>query len=363
MGDKDKKRSAKRGDKPTTLAVPLPEKVTFVDPQPPDRYNLVFFADYADVDAVLEATDEAFLRLYHDDFPPALQSRTVWATKEPGSRSHCKADLIKQVGTLAEIARAMKDFIADKRDKPKKLGTIILAGHGNPQEFSLPLATSVKKGGKRLPLPHLEIGLRNVSVLSDKPPGEWQWGKKLWNDLHSELMRLQVDLDMLHKWMGTTWTDDQTLMRVWCCNLGKPHAGPGSDPLEVIGKMYFGKAKHMIEAPKNKSGSVFSYWNIGSSPSARVRTKLFVDDKKKNGLWHPDGVAEVESDASLMRHTGADLADAQAEFVGLALRSPPTPQKGRAPWIPTFFVEDDRKLPVYPQDWAKFSGLWRRVTA
>jgi hypothetical protein len=358
---KEKQRSAKRGGKPTTLAVPTPEKVSFVDPQPQDRYNLVFFAEYADVDAVLAATDEAYLKLYHDEFPAALQSKTVWTTKQPGSRSHCKADLIKEVGTLAEIAREIRDFIADHRDKPKKFGTILLAGHGNPEEFSLPLATSVKRGGRRLPLPHLEIGLRHVDVLNDKPPGEWKWGPKLWGELQQDLMRLKIETDSLQKWMGATWTDEQTLMRVWCCNLGKPPQAGGKDPLQVFGKMYFGSAKHMIEAPKNKSGSTWNFYPLSPSSPKRLQSKLFRDEKKKNGLWHPDGIAEVESSDALIRHTGEDLTDAQAEFVKLAFRGAPDPNRRRHDWIPTFYVEDDAKRAVFPQDWAKFSGLWRRV--
>jgi hypothetical protein len=118
----------------------------------------------------------------------------------------------------------------------------------------------------------------------------------------------------------------------------------------------------MIEAPRNKSASTWSFFNISGSAPAKARTKIFVDDKKKNGLWHPDCIAEVESDDTLTRHTGADLADAQAEFVNLAFRSPPDPDKRRAPWIPVFVVEDEQKRPFYPQDWSKFSGLWRRVS-
>jgi len=366
MGDgkgNPKQKSAKRGTTPTTIVAPPPATASFVDPQPQDdRYNLAFFAAYADKDAVLAATDEAFLRLYHDEFPSALASKTVWATKSPGSRSHCKADLIKQVATIAEIAVAIKEFIADHRDKPKKFGTILLAGHGTPEEFALPIATPVKRGGKRLPLPHLEIGLRNADSLSDDTPKEWTAGAALWKDLRRDLMTLQLDLDMLHKWMGTSWTDDKTLMRVWCCNLGKQPKPGARDALEVFGEMFFGKAKFMIEAPQNKSASTYAWYTLDPSSPAKVKTDLFVNGKKKGKLWHPDAIAEVESDSKLTVYKGADLADAQQEFVGLALRTPPGPSKEKHHWIPVYVVEDPKKNPVYPQDWAKFAGFWRRVT-
>ena len=45
----------------------------------------------------------------------------------------------------------------------------------------------------------------------------------------------------------------------------------------------------------------------------------------------------------------------------LAFRGAPDPNRRRHDWIPTFYVEDDAKRAVFSQDWAKFSGLWRRV--
>lgn len=193
------------------------------------------------------------------------------------------------------------------------------------EEFALPLATPARKGGRRLPLPHLEIGLQNVDVLRDDPPKEWKAGSALWKELKRDLMTLQLDLDMLHEWMDKKWTDEKTLMRVWCCNLGKQPKGGGSDPLEVFGKIYFGSNKFMIEAPQNKSGSPWQWHAVSPSSALKERAQVFTSEKKKQGLWHLDTIAEVESDSALTIYKGADLAEVQGEFVGLALRSPPTP--------------------------------------
>jgi hypothetical protein len=110
-------------------------------------------------------------------------------------------------------------------------------------------------------------------------------------------------------------------------------------------------------------GSTWSFFPVTPASPAGARATLFRQQKKKDGLWHPDGIAEAESSDTRMQHTGADLTDAQTGFVKLALRTPPDPSRRRAHWIPTFYVEDDAKRPVFPQDWARFSSLWRRVTA
>ncbi len=357
-----RKRDVKRGAKPSTLKATVDVKVTFKDEQPPDRYNLVFYADYADKDAVLEAVDEAYVRVYHERFPDALDSYTSWASKSPGSRVFCKADLIKQVATLKQIAHEIKQFIADHRDKPKKFGTIILTGHGNPEEFSLPLSRPIAKGGKRLQLKHLEVGLRYADSLSDTPPKEWAGDATLWKELKGDLMDLQVELDMLDKWLDPKWTDEQTLLRCWCCNLGKPPSGP-KDQLEILGRMFLRRGKFMVEAPRNKSGNFYRHFSLPASAGPGTRSKIFRGGDEVRELWHPDTVSEVESDKDRIRLKGDDLASAQADFIELALRDAPPPgRKGSNQWIPAYYVDDEKKKPVYPHDWDKFAKLWRRIS-
>ena len=253
---------AKRGDTPTTLCSTGPQTVSFLDEQPADRYNLVFCADYSDRDAVLNATDMAFLQLYHDTFPNALKSNIVWATKAPGSRSHCKADLISKVDSLWAIANEMRMFIFSHDNKVKKFGTIILAGHGNPQEFALPIV----RGGRRLPLDHLETGLRYADSLTDTPPREWKASDDLWRQLKSDLMKLQVETLMLQKRLTASWVDNKTLIRLWCCNLGRRPAPGGKDALEILGKIYMGNTnKFAIEAPQYRSASIYKYFSFPPS--------------------------------------------------------------------------------------------------
>ncbi|MGH7149393.1 MAG: hypothetical protein ACREIU_01780 [Planctomycetota bacterium] len=356
-----KKSPVKRGKKPSTIDTTPPKPVTFVDPQPPDRYNLVFLADYADKDAVLEKTDEAFLQIYHEEFPGALDSYSTWDTKAPSSRAHCKAAFVKKVGSLREIARNIKDFVVEHEKEGKKLGTVILSGHGNPEEFSLPVARSVKSGGKRVPLPLLEVGLRNADVIGDRAPSEWTWGEAKWKEWRSEFMAMRVEVDMLHKHLGTAWTDKETLLRCWCCNLGKPSKGP-KDPLAILGGIFLGKGEFMVEAPQNKSGSAYGWFPIPDSAGEDVKAKAFREQKAaKGGIWHPDTVAEVESDKKGFQFVGPDLTSAQGTFFGLALRDPKTPDGKDKKWIPYFYVEDGDRKPVVPKDWAKFKALWRRV--
>jgi hypothetical protein len=358
---KTKARPVKRGTPHTTLATTTPKPVTFLDVQPKDRYNLIFYADYSDKDAVLEATDEAFVNLYHDTFPRALDSYTAWDTKVPSSRSHCKAEKIEKVKSLLEIVRGIKDFVSGHAKDGKKLGTIILSGHGNPQEFSLPLTKPVKEGGHRLPLPDLEVGLQYADSLSEKPPSEWRSTAAKWKELKSDFMRLEVEASMLHKHLGTSWTDKETLLRCWCCRLGRQPSGP-KDPLQILGRLLLGQGEFMVEAPQERSGSTHRYFTIDSTAEESVRAKLFVDYKRKDGLWHPDTIAEVESDKTGMQFLGPDLRAARGAFFGLALQPGPTPEKKNHNWTPVFYVETASKSPIYPYDWKPFSQMWRRVT-
>jgi len=181
-------------------------------------------------------------------------------------------------------------------------------------------------------------------------------------EFRDEFMRLQIEIDSLHNtWQLSNWTDEQTLMRMWCCNLGKTPKPGAKDALLILGKIFFGKAKFMIEAPQNKSGNQYLYWNTKGSSPDKFRKDLFRKEKKKDGLWHPDAIAEVESDSTLTLYTGSDLAQAQADFVTVAFRPPPDPHQHKAQWIPAFYVEDNNRKKVFPQDWAKFSALWRQV--
>ena len=116
----------------------------------------------------------------------------------------------------------------------------------------------------------------------------------------------------------------------------------------------------MIEAPKNKSGNQWSTFSISSSANDGQLAKLF--KKEKTGrTWHPDTISEVESDSTLRRYTGEDLRDAQAEFTKLALQSPPPPgMKNSRKWIPSLYVENEKRKNVFAYDWAEFTKLWRK---
>ena len=100
----------------------------------------------------------------------------------------------------------------------KKLGTLVLAGHGTPQEFALPLNT----GGQRLPLTILEVGLNHSDVLQSERPREWKWADPSLDKVRGDLMKLKLEAEILHRHLARGWTDEKTLIRMWCCNLGKP---------------------------------------------------------------------------------------------------------------------------------------------
>jgi hypothetical protein len=334
------------------LDTSAPAKVTFVDEQPPNRQNLAYYADYSKKDAAIAATDAAYVQVYHSEFPNALASDLTWETKESGSRSHCKADSIEKVASLNDIVVSMIDFLSSLSRDRKKLGTILLFGHGTPQEFALPIVT----GGSRLALPMLEIGLRNADSLRNDTPSEWKWGSDSWSELRKDLQRLEVNTMRLSKYLDGR-TDENTLIRMWCCNLGQPPRSGDPDPLAILGRRLLGGHPGSIEAPQHRSFSLHSWFSVPKSTTDQVLLGKIFD----KGQWHPDTVAEVESDNQLNRFTGKPLRVAKAEFITLALRPPPTPDGLRQHWIAQVALEDAKKKVVHPKDWQRFSALWRKV--
>ena len=348
------KRSGKRGSKPTTLVKKA--IVTFVDPQPKDRYNLVYYAKYSRNESVLQKVDESYLKYYHQKFPNRLLSYPTWG-KSPGSRSHCHAHRFKQVSSLNEIASDIYEFLSIEKRDDKKIGTIIITGHGTPTEFALPIIT----GGDRIALSELVIGLQYADSIGKKAPSRWPGDHASWKKFKNQFMRLQVATDLLKR-SAAGRIDDQTLVRIWCCNLGTPPKS-GKDPLKAFGRIFFGNRNFMVEAPRNISGNTYQYYS--NFPSFihhdRELGKIYRDQEKRK-VWHPDAIADIESDTAYHKIKGQALMEARSRFIWDVSQSPPPPgSRRRAKWIPIFFVKDNRGKLVYPGKWAKFKKNWRRV--
>jgi hypothetical protein len=331
-------------------------KAVFVDEQPADRQNLVYYSDYLDEgllsvkDAEIKAADEAYIQVYFNEFPTALVNEP-WRRREPNSRCNFKADKIEMVKSLEDVVRSMADFVSEIGREKKMLGTILLCGHGNSQEFAIPIGPS----RKRLSIAMLEVGLHCAKSIFKEPPREWIWGSDLWDKVREDLRALDVQAEILKRNMEGR-TDERTLIRIWCCDLGQEPQRGLRDPLEILGKILLGGYKGSIEAPRYLSQPDYHLVPTTNVNNPRVLKQIF-----SKGKWHPDILAEVESDYQLACFQGEKLQDAGAKFVALTLRPPPAPKREQQHWFPIWKLKDSQNKFVDQNNWDRFNSLWRRI--
>jgi hypothetical protein len=332
-------------------------KPVFIDEQPSDRQNLVYYSDYlnrngnleAD-DAVIRAIDEAYIQIYHNELPKMLKS-SPWS-REPSSRCCFKADEIKKISSLVDVANNIYNFTSDILREKKKIGTILLCGHGTPSQFAIPIGPS----RRLLSLPMLEMGLDHAdSINAERQPRGWQWGQDLWDHVREDLRKLSVIHAMLRNALIKR-TDEKTLIRIWCCNLGRRPQDISKDPLKIIGNLLLGNHKGNIEAPKCVSAASYFFYTTRKTSHQKVLNDIF-----GNAKLHPDILAEVQSDSQRTCFQEKNLKKNSAHFISSALRPPPTPEgrKGRH-WLPFWALEKNNRV-IHQNNQPTFSRLWRRV--
>jgi hypothetical protein len=319
------------------------QKVQFEEPETTERYNLAFYANYQD--KRLKEWDKAYLTIFHETFPYALKNNSPWATKKPQSRVCCKCQLIEEVSSLANFIFKIETFASwgsRISGLEEKFGTIFLAAHGNPDGLALPIAD----GSDEIAFKSLAIGLKNVDSLGRDCPKEWT--QQDWKKLRGPFLKLKNQLDRIHK--KQSWFDEETTVRLWCCNLGK-HSG-GMDTLKFFGETLVGINGHVkVEAPRCRSVNAPVYFT-------NIHEEHFLIEyrkAKRQGWWHPDIVAEVESDKNHVRFKKDNLKQAKKDFIKLILQS------GRRRWIPFFALEDSAGRLIYQGKYKKFRNLWRTV--
>jgi hypothetical protein len=307
--------------------------VTILEPQPPNRYNIAFYADYEEKS--LREGDKAYFTAFHESFPGALKANAFWDSRAPKSRVCCECHLIDMVPSLTELIGRILSFITDKEIIPiegleKKFGTILIGAHGNPEGLNLP----IDKESISLSFKNLAIGLKNISALGKDCPKDWS--EEFWKQVRPHFFRLDSQLLMLHK--RQTWFDNDTLIKIWCCNLGREPKAGEPDPLRLFGETLVGGGGHVtVEAPRRRTRGV---WDTYTGLRSGHYVKVF-QESKKNMRWHPDIVAEVESKKDNGRLGKDDLQEAQKSFVDAVLRAPPTPGDEKVNWIPHFMMQKE----------------------
>jgi len=348
------KVKARRGKRRVTTVKPRSQSVTFVDPQPPGRYNLGFHADYPRTDANgnVVGRDEyrwqvarAFLSFYHEKFPAMLRTDAPWTGKTPSSRTSCACQVIDEVDSLADLVGKIHHFAAHTmQGKEGKFGTISLVAHGGPSSVALPIA----KGYPRVTFEELTRGLEYCEAVWRGK--ELNWVPADWEQLKDGYGHLKVEFDKLHQNVRH-WFDEKTLIRFWACNLGRLEK-----TLRFFGKLLVRNGHVTLEGPKDVMYSASRGDSRFSGKPAHVYNWM------KRAKWlHPDIDSEIQSDKSLKRFGKSDLSDAIDEF-GTRIVQPVDPNvAGRYPWVPALAVKPGRAL-VYPGDWRKFRARWRTVT-
>lgn len=326
--------------------------VEIVDPQPPDRYNLAFYAKYGQGEEILRACDKAYLTFYHETFPDLLNKNDPWNGKTPQSRTVCKCEVIEEVPSISQIVAKLADFVIDK--KKGKFGTILISAHGSRESIALPLST----GSRRVSMDEMEVGLDNVDVLGKDKPESWTDAR--WRELRSGFLSLQHQMQRLQKNQqiaGGSWFDKDTLIRFWVCFFGEDPRPGRTDPMKKFGELLAPDEHLMLEGSK-----VFTVGEIRTFTGQPPGEYIYKQCVK--GKWcHPDVIAEIDSEVDKKRLNTQDIKTARATFGGQILFSPPTPgqQNCNDQWIPVFAIAHNNQN-IYQGNWNAFKQRWRRVT-
>lgn len=257
---------------------------------PDGRTNLALYYHYPTNNQMREI-DSNFFKIFHETVPDYLTGKGV----KHLSRSCCRCSSVTQIKTLPDLVRA----ISSAPDRDKKFGTILISAHAGQGGLALPL----QEGDRGwLSFRTLNTALNSVLIGlgKDCPAG---WNENDWRQLKPKIEKLKREFDLVPK----RRFDKNTLIRLWCCNMGN-----NRETMEIFGKLFINRGESIgIEAPTRITSGMYHVLPKAKSPADY--TRWYKKSVQLNHIY-PEITKLVEKDSDGNVLTGDSLSEAQGDF-------------------------------------------------